>query len=171
MAPHRRFGGSSVAEIFIFLRSNKKCHFLWKRLIVSCVTKKLSARPILGTKRELLFFCIIEYISVSWGWLTYCRNMSYFLTPKIVDFCLVPVSRNFEHPFLKKGPKSSIFGVPVRENLFWQNFDRHTPPHQIFRLGPSPSTFYGLFSRKRFHNFHVISAVNYPENPKFFNFS
>ena len=25
MAPHRRFGGSNVAEIFIFLSSNKNC--------------------------------------------------------------------------------------------------------------------------------------------------
>ena len=31
-APHRRFGGSGVAEIFIFLSSNKKCSLFVKKL-------------------------------------------------------------------------------------------------------------------------------------------
>ena len=32
MAPHRRFGGSSVAEIFIFLISNKNCPLFVKEI-------------------------------------------------------------------------------------------------------------------------------------------
>ena len=39
------------------------------------------------------------------------------------------------------------------------------------RLGGAWFKFYGLFSRKRFQNLCVISVVNYPENPNFFNFS
>jgi len=31
-APHRRFGGSGVAEIFIFLSSNKKCTLFVKKM-------------------------------------------------------------------------------------------------------------------------------------------
>ena len=68
-----------------------------------------------------------------------------------------PVGRNFGHRFLKKAPNSSIFGVPDPENFFPQNFDKKSSTHQQFRSGPSPSTFYGLFSKKRFSDFHFFS--------------
>ena len=44
MAPHRRFGGSSVAEIFIFLSSNKKCPLFVKK-IFSYLASTKSYRP------------------------------------------------------------------------------------------------------------------------------
>ena len=49
------------------------------------------------------------------------------ITPHFLDFSkrtrsqktrFFPVGRNFEDRFLKKGPKSSIFGVPELENFF-----------------------------------------------------
>ena len=88
------------------------------------------------------------------------------ITPHFLDFLkksatqktrFFPVGRNFGHRFLKKTPNSSIFGVPDPENFFPQNFDKKTSTHQKFRSGPSPSTFYGLFSKKRFSDFHFFS--------------
>ena len=96
------------------------------------------------------------------------------ITPHFLDFSkksatqktrFFPAGRNFGHPFLKKGPKSSIFGVPDLENFFWQTFDKATPTHQRFLSGPSPSTFYGLFSKKPFSDY-VFSdfCCNLPRN-------
>ena len=77
-----------------------------------------------------------------------------------------PADRNFGHQFLKKGPKTSIFGVPDRENFFWQTFDKKTPTHQKFWSGPSPSTFYGLFSKKRFSDFYFSDFFSvFPRKP------
>ena len=84
------------------------------------------------------------------------------ITPHFLDFSkksatqkthFFRTGRNFGDRFLKKGPKSSIFGVPRRENFFWQTFDKKTPTHQKFWSGPSPSTIYGLYSKKRFGDF------------------
>ena len=44
MSPHRRFGGSSVAEIFIFLSSNKNCPLFVKK-ICSYLGSTKSYRP------------------------------------------------------------------------------------------------------------------------------
>jgi len=44
MAPHRRFGGSNVAEIFIFLSSNKKCPLFVKEIFFYLGSPK-SYRP------------------------------------------------------------------------------------------------------------------------------
>ena len=72
------------------------------------------------------------------------------ITPHFLDFSkksatqktrFFPADRNFGHRFLKKGPKTSIFEVPDLKNFFRQTFDKKTPTHQKFRLGPSPSTF------------------------------
>ena len=44
MAPHRRFGGSSVAEIFIFLSGNKNCPLFVKEIFFYLCSSK-SYRP------------------------------------------------------------------------------------------------------------------------------
>ena len=97
------------------------------------------------------------------------------ITPHFLDFSkksatqktrFFPADRNFGHRFLKKGPKSSIFGVPDRENVFWQTFDKKTPILQNFRSGPSPLTFYGLFSKKRFSDFYFSDFFSdFPRKP------
>ena len=64
MAPHRRFGGSSVAEIFIFLSSNKNCPLFVKK-ILSYLGSSKSYRPpqFFAQNESCSFFCIIW---ISW---------------------------------------------------------------------------------------------------------
>ena len=65
----------------------------------------------------------------------------------------------------RKGPKSSIFGVPDLENFFWQTFDIKTLTHQKLCSGPSSSMFYGPPYKKSFlHLVFQISAVICPES-------
>ena len=97
------------------------------------------------------------------------------ITPHFLDFSkkpatqktpFFPVGRNFRHRFLKKGPKLSIFEVADRENYFWKTFDIKTPTHQKFWSGPSPSTFYGIFSKKRFLDFYFSDFFSdFPRKP------
>ena len=65
------------------------------------------------------------------------------------------VGRNFGYRFLKKAPKTSIFGVPDPENFFPQNFDKKTSTHQKFRSGAPSSVFYALFTKKHFWDFSL----------------
>ena len=84
------------------------------------------------------------------------------ITPHFLDFSkksatqktrFFPVGRNFGHRFLKKAPKSSIFGVPDLENFFLKIWFKKTCSQQKLGSGASPSTFHGLFSKMRFSDF------------------
>ena len=55
--------------------------------------------------------------------------------------------RNFGYRFLKKAPKTSIFGVPDPENFFPRNFDKKLRLTRNFDRGP-PHRYFMSFLRK-----------------------
>ena len=77
----------------------------------------------------------------------------FFKKNKVSKSTFFPSWQKFRTSIFEKRPNSSIFGVPNLENFFCRNFDNKTPTYQKFWSGPSPSTFYGLFSKKRFSDF------------------
>ena len=96
------------------------------------------------------------------------------ITPHFLDFSkksatqktrFFPPDRNFGLRFLKKGPKSSIFGVPDLENFFWQTFDKKTRQKNFFGRGPPHRHFRAYFRKSVFEIFVLqISAVISREN-------
>ncbi len=59
MAPHRRFGGSSVAEIFIFLSRNKNCPLFEKNFSILGSSKSYRPPQFFAQNESCSFFCII----------------------------------------------------------------------------------------------------------------
>ena len=102
------------------------------------------------------------------------------ITPFFLDFSkksatqktrFFPVGRNFGHRFLKKGPKSSIFGVPDLENFFRQTFDKKTPTHQKFGRDPTPRHFNPFFRKSAVEIFIFFLRISREITAKFCSFS
>ena len=124
--------------------------FLWNTVLGqkdyshSNLYKSTSLSPI-----SFLFTAELRYIN-KFFWKKF-QGAPPKITPHFLDFSkksatqktrFFPPDRNFGHRFLKKGSKSSIFGVADLENVFGKlsikklrhakNFDRD-PPHPHFR--------------------------------------
>ena len=68
--------------------------------------------------------------------------------------------------FWKKAQNRRFLGSSTAKNFFWQSLDKKTPTHQKFWLGPSPSTFCGVYSKKRFWDFYFSDFFSdFPRKP------
>ena len=106
MAPYRWFGGSSVAEIFIFFRSNKKCP-LFVKIISSYFGSSKSYHPPQFFAQKLNKYFLL--------------HQSFSESPS--NFCLLEVdwSKRFSTP--REGPrppKSPTGSAWVQTKNFWK---------------------------------------------------
>ena len=101
MAPHRRFGGSNVAEIFIFLISNKICPLFVEEIFFSIGCSK-SYRP-----AQLL----AEKVSCSFFW-----HQSFSKVPSNFHPLAAEWSNRLSTPLEGPRPPRFIDRVPLNPN-------------------------------------------------------
>ena len=139
MAPHRRFGGSSVAEIFIFLSSNKNCPLFVKKVFFYLSPPK-SYRA--HQKNYHILSC-----SIFW------HHNSFSKLPSNFWGLLTPPGRVRDPINHRSGVPGSKPKICVQKSQFFSSHTRKTPhswvqpqtsqkrPDSFSKL---PSNFWGL---------------------------
>ena len=106
---------------------------------------------------DILIFNISRYIAnLTYQNISFCDISQYIAIYRPI-YRYIAIYRVKNVIFAVTFCKFVDFWGPRPRKFFPQNFDKKTSTHQKFRSGPSPSTFYGLFSKKRFSDFHFFS--------------